>query len=92
MTNVKVSHEHISNGEQKKCDKCPIALALNSILKPNLHVLVAVATILVDDVDGRTLACLSLPGTAARFALAFDKGLLVEQFSFDMEIPQNLLK
>jgi hypothetical protein len=91
MTRIKVTQELIHAGERGECKSCPIALAIQIHVRPEVTVMVDDATIdfetLNDDHTWRRL-----PDAAKAFVSAFDNSEPCGPFEFDLDIPTWALK
>jgi hypothetical protein len=83
-TTINVTQEHINKGVQVKCTKCPVALAIQDVCKPKSEVHVGVY-ILIGGL------CADTPASAIRFIKEFDVFGTGRPFSFDLDIPDELL-
>ncbi len=88
--NINITTEDIINGTQQNCGKCPIARAINKISRNTCEVFNTIVCFYSD--DGRYENTCFLPHNAMCFIGAFDRGEEVFPMSFEMDIPQTLLK
>lgn len=95
MTTIHVSQADIDRGISMSCGKCPIALAINRVIAPQFkaraaHVIEIVSLRIFGDCIIQA-ACHHTRETGL-FMGAFDNGRAVSPFSFDLDIPERLLK
>jgi hypothetical protein len=84
-TTINVTQEHIDKGLRRQCSKCPVALAIKDVCKPETYVNVSS----VIYVGGKFSK--AAPLDVERFIGRFDGSFSVEPFSFDLDIPAELL-
>lgn len=78
---IHVTQEDIDKGVRRECGKCPIALAVSRAFgKP-----IRVGAFLVQFFSANMGASVDLPPEALAFRKAFDNGLPVQPFSFEVE-------
>jgi hypothetical protein len=87
-TTINVTQEHIDKGKKGKCRECPIALAVQEKCISEISVGVISGAIFFDD-DSHPASEMAVE--AIRFVWAFDLNGKVEPFSFDLDIPDELL-
>lgn len=86
---VDVLQQHIDKGERYRCSHCPLALAIQPLFVPKIHVqwtrypLTNPEAVVATDTG-----CMvsQLPESAAVFMLAFDGGKEVKPFKFKMSV------
>jgi len=88
---VKITECHIATGLRRSSSCCPVALAVKSLLKQECFVSVHSKSVGFYDTVSQPVVSV-LPGQAHEFILAFDENMEVEPFSFDLEIPDNMIK
>lgn len=88
---VNVTQEMIDNGVQDNCEKCPVALALNTAMTEADY---EYAHLEVIDPEffylwGREEHCIGLPGEASEFINDFDYDgrESVKPISFEVQLP-----
>jgi len=96
--NVEVTQNHIDNGAGG-CRNCPVALAVNSHLKAGYCASAGNCTLkifsvqgYVGDYDGHAIHACTMPEAARTFIRAFDREAAVNPISFELELPEGLLK
>lgn len=90
---VKLNYLDISCGIPMVCSECPIARALNRMLKDGFKALVGPTVIaIVKDSDREFHYPLPTPGTARHFIYTFDRYQEVDPIDFPLEIPEAMLK
>lgn len=95
---VVVTREDIDNGYQRSCTRCPIALALFRALGITPTDAAGAPFGVVDDrvsfYDSGPINVSRLPLIAREFILCFDTltGISAEPFSFDLQVPVELVK
>jgi hypothetical protein len=90
---IKVSQEHIDNGRECNNLKCPVALALLDLgFVPSVNGLeVNFFKLRVWD-DCKFLGSADLPENAIYSIDAFDSGIQIQPFEFELNIPEVILK
>lgn len=93
---VEVTAEDIATGQQRSCQRCPIALAINRLLCPRAFVEVGSEYLWIFPEDWRAdwsrVVQLRTPREARGFIARFDsKGPPVDPRSFTLEIPDCYL-
>jgi hypothetical protein len=89
---VEVTQEDIAMGQKANCTCCPIALAIDRIVTPNISVNVNQSRVwfseLVKDSDNWRVIPYhaNLPEDAAQFILHFDSGHYVGPISFELDV------
>jgi len=82
-TLIKVTQEHIDSGITNSCYKCPIALAVNELVKPSgILVGASVNTLSIRYFKNDKLNTFLTPRSAQRFIKRFDRKLSVKPFNF----------
>lgn len=84
-TLIHVTQEHINNGRRRQCSQCPVALAIKDVCKPKSDVHVGIRILIGNKFAKHT------PLDAERFIGRFDSSCSVEPFSFELDIPSELL-
>ncbi len=87
IVTINVTDEDIRLGLPKKGSKCPVALALNRLLLPNVGFGVGGTYLTLNFFT----TCTPLPQKAQNFIVAFDKKARVEPFSFELSLPEEVL-
>ena len=87
---IKVKKEHIACGVMEDCSKCPIALAIRAVIKPQHKGRVEVCALGLD--MGIGSGFITLPKIAIRFINRFDEALSVKPLTFTIDIPNGFLK
>ncbi len=82
---IQVTQEHIDEGIVYDCEVCPIALAINRLLKLGLKTVI-VATVIICNSDRELCRC-NYPDEARDFINRFDRLDPVKPFSFELDIP-----
>jgi hypothetical protein len=85
-TTINVTQEHIDKGKKISCSNCPVALAIGERVTTE-SVYVHPRFIYL----GKLMTERDLPKEAQRFIRRFDGEKEVEPFSFDLDIPDELL-
>lgn len=91
LVTIEVTQHHIDIGMRKKCDQCPIALAISPLLRSDCVPNVSSRFHIRDFWDREVFACY-WPDEAAQFISNFDTENPVEPFKFQLEIPQQFLR
>lgn len=96
---INVTDEHIKKGARSSCSCCPIALAVNELLKDNFRVRIGASQysiwpqyIAIADKDGAAFRDYYINNRCLGFIHMFDLGYPVKPFSFQLEIPEEFLK
>lgn len=84
MTTIEVTTADILQGKKDDCRSCPIALAVQRVVKCLVEVVYRQISL-----DGMHL---ELPEEANGFIFDFDMGHAVGPFKFDLDIPQEFLR
>lgn len=87
LTKVEVTQEDIDNGKMKSCDFCPVALAVNRVIRPQRDAQVYACIVIIRHEEGQRGGFPSLPLAAQEFIENFDDERDVEPFSFALNIP-----
>lgn len=87
---ITVTKENIEQGVAKNCRKCPIALAVAALIRPDV-------TLQIDEICcilnmGAHHDTFSLPCSARKFINHFDKQQEVAPFKFELDIPTQYLQ
>jgi hypothetical protein len=86
---IRVTEKHIDAGKPRKCNTCPIALAITDQTKAT-DVNVGVDNVLIS--AGGSYAKVELPEKAENFIADFDEEKAVKPFSFALDLPEEFLK
>lgn len=81
---IHVTQEDIDKGVRVSCEECPLARAVSRAYGTPIRVGAELIQFFSSKIDRNSV---NLPPEALRFRIAFDKGLPVKPFSF--EIPDN---
>lgn len=93
MTTINVTQQHIDKGCRIQASNCPIALAIDELLKEPLQAWVCQSNIGIGaEGEERFRYQENTPESAKEFITRFDAGEPVEPFSFDLDIPAEFLK
>lgn len=84
-TRIEVTQDDIEKGVAKNCSACPVARAITKKLRQGL--VAGVSSVLLIDYYKFRLSI-----EAFLFVIDFDKGLPVQPFSFDLDLPAEFLK
>jgi hypothetical protein len=92
LVKVKVTQEDINTGLRGSCSLCPVALAVNRVLKAGLHATVDQSRIFIRRAF-EILQDISTPTDARWFISAFDGAIAmsIAPFEFDLEVPQEVM-
>jgi hypothetical protein len=88
---INVTQEHISKGKRLACHECPVALAIAEVVKPEHEVMVDCDISILNQSAG-ILWDAEYPPEVEEFIRAFDGDQPVEPFSFELDIPRDLLR
>ena len=92
-TTITVTQEDINQGVRRKCDSCPIALAINRILRMEYKSsCFAHVYIKNRETGGVIYRTIPLPDIAFNFILNFDRKEEVYPITFTLDIPKEYLK
>lgn len=86
-TTINVTAEHIAQGVQAECTRCPIALAIGEALPDATYVSVNLRAIELTDGPHEVYLQDPLPIRARAFIREFDNGWPVRPFSFELPYP-----
>ncbi|MCI0537687.1 MAG: hypothetical protein L0Z50_20935 [Verrucomicrobiales bacterium] len=87
---IEVTQNDIDKGCEKDCLKCPVALAINRVLRKPYVCYVDIPLIRIRKGRSLDFVCEILtPEVAIDFIRAFDPGRDVSPFSFDLSIPEE---
>lgn len=94
---VKVTQEHIDRGKRRDCAKCPVTLAADELVKPDVHLTTGKTYIYwcdpwIDRTGDLEVQEAVLPAAAIGFIVDFDMGTWVAPFTFTIELPEEILK
>lgn len=92
---IKVNRFHIHKGVKTNCRYCPIALAINKILKKQFKC--KVGRLMVDIINPHVgyynlMSSFKIPNKASNFVDNFDHNQIVKPFKFDIEINDNFIE
>lgn len=83
---IKVEPKHISQGQRKTINKCPLALAIQTLVHPDCSIRIGKLQVNISDKKkGMTAA---LPPEAKQFIRDFDKGLIVYPFTLNLPLDE----
>lgn len=88
-TTINVTREHIKEGERGVCNHCPVALAIESVCAPRTSVSVSNRAVVL--IGAAATIRKTLPYEVQDFIKDFDTFEKVRPFSFDLDIPDELL-
>lgn len=89
---IKVTQEHIDQGKPRDCASCPIAKAINSLLKDKYSCEVASRVMTIREIDAfKWILGFDTPETCAKFIIKFDNLKPVEPFEFELDIHEDKL-
>lgn len=88
---VSVDEECISNGTRINIYYCPVALAVNKVLKYGLRAEVG-SGIRIRSLRGNFFVNYPVPPEAREFIQSFDRHQSVDPFQFKLNIPKDLVK
>lgn len=91
MARITVTQAFIDAGERGECKSCPIALAIQIHVKPEVTVMVDDATIDFETLNG-DYTWRRLPDAAKAFVSAFDNSEPCGPFEFELAIPKWALE
>lgn len=89
---VEVTEEDIREGERDNCRSCPIALALQRALPPDVELVTVgryYARWAFDESKFALWFAATLPLQAKRFIALFDDGMAVEPFAFELFMEEE---
>lgn len=93
---IQVTRAHIDEGERSNCRHCPVARAIQELLREPLYVHVDQVEFIIYGPrtgPGPDLKHYGpLPRLAGQFVIDFDYSRRVYPFWFELEIPADLLK
>lgn len=78
---IAVTQEDISIGQKKSCQFCPIALALKRVFPLSLFIRVDGDAITIGNIE------IPIPDSCHDFIKAFDIGMEVHPFTFELAYP-----
>lgn len=90
MTTINVKQHHIDKGWLCECRDCPIAQAVNEVLKQDHYAEVNRQNIAI--CNNLNSIILESPTSVSKFVEEFDNGLHVSPFSFELDLPVEVLK
>lgn len=90
LVKIQVTQEDINNGIKFKCESCPVALAIKRLLKPNVKVLVGDIISFMTN-DSSEWKDVVTPERVWDFLVQFDNKRPVQPFSFELDIPEDIL-
>ena len=80
---IQVKQEHIDNGYEGNCYRCPIALAIKDVVKDSAEVIVGIN--MVTFVAGKYFPPIPLSQEVENFIIQFDNGVKdLMPFSFEL--------
>ena len=89
---INVTQEHINQGWRKSCRRCPVALAIQEVIRDKV-IIVSQRIYIYKDKEAYDLSkwelILEYPAIVKTFIDTFDDGGLVEPFSFEIPYEQN---
>ena len=94
---VKVKDFHIEQGTRGSTHSCPIALALEEIILPDIFPSVGSTNGFItfcdekEDNNSPLPRIVKMPDEATGFVAIFDRGGEVRPFAFELDIPAELL-
>lgn len=83
---ISVTRDHIERGQRAMACRCPIALAINSLLRRGFHAAVGTVDLSIG------AQSIDLPEVAIEWAERFDFHGTGEPFSFTLSINEEALK
>ena len=92
---IEVAQRHIDEGYRRNCWKCPISLAILDRVRAGVRV--AVSSFRVDFMNDsfedqlEPPGSLVLPNEVRWFVMDYDHNLPVKPFSFELDIPKEVL-
>lgn len=94
VVTIDVTAEDIAEGKQIICTACPVARAINRRLAPGWEAAVGSGEYVLDPETWSDHCSVEglLPPAASEFILAFDLGRPVAPFSFQLDLPDYLLR
>jgi hypothetical protein len=94
ITTIRVTEEHIRKGRAKDCRACPVALAIEDVVRPDLMVWVDSKS--VELIDPGLVECnvfgARITDEVADRIQKFDFDGIMQPFAFDLDIPQEFLR
>src|SRR5690554_2548277 len=92
MVKIEVKQEHIDEGTEQSCFSCPIALAIADLLKEDFYARVFSLIEIRRERNHEILYSDKASSEMNEFMNMFDRGYPVKPFSFELDIPTELLK
>lgn len=92
ITKIEVTRDHIKKGIRANGSSCPIAIALIPLLKASHYPVVYTGYVSFTVPNRWHSINLNMPGEATIFLNDFDKGLNVDPFTFELDIPDWILR
>jgi hypothetical protein len=89
---INVTEEHIANGCRNSHCGCPVALAVGEVITNKARVSVGTSVWSLRDKDRNVLHKGDLPLDARNRICAFDHNHKMDTFTFELDIPKELLK
>jgi hypothetical protein len=93
LMTINVTQTDITNGFARRCSACPVALAINRVLRYGARALVSSSTFNLHRTafeDSQYVGC--MPQEVGPFIKAFDRYAPVQPFSFQIDIPRQFLR
>lgn len=98
MPLVKITTEHIERGKVRDCSKCPMALAIQEMLREEFKVNISVYDVSIhrggnpDPLDNHLEWAGSLTPGITGWIRRFDKSMDMPPAEFELHIPEQYLK
>lgn len=93
ITTVDVTTPDIRHGVAQDCEECPVAQALERVVRADIRLAVRSGFVTFYQTPGDSAAVsIALPWAAREFVERFDEGLGVEPLTFELDIPPEFLR
>lgn len=102
LTKIEVKQEHIDNGWRITIDSCPVSLAINDVLKEDFKTYIGatpndtndgiITACFILNIQTRVATVVMLPEFTGKFIVDYDAECGVSPFSFEIDIPDEMLK
>jgi hypothetical protein len=91
LTTVNVTRKNI-NEAGCSSTRCPVARAIRPLMRSDVYFYVYSTRCEVEDASGNNQSSMSMPKEVRRFIKSFDNNEDVQPFTFQIDIPDHLLR